>query len=52
MFLFLVPPNGYGWGYRGWGAAFLGMGRRFRRTHNLPVSSTGREQTDARQAAR
>jgi len=22
MFLFLVPPVGYGWGYRGWGAPY------------------------------
>jgi hypothetical protein len=22
MFLFLVPPIGYGWGYRGWGPPY------------------------------
>jgi hypothetical protein len=22
MFLFLVPPMGYGWGYRGWGPPY------------------------------
>jgi hypothetical protein len=22
MFLFLAPPIGYGWGYRGWGAPY------------------------------
>ena len=22
MFVFLVPPIGYGWGYRGWGALY------------------------------
>jgi hypothetical protein len=22
MFLFLVPPVGYGWGYRGWGPPY------------------------------
>jgi hypothetical protein len=22
MFFFLVPPIGYGWGYRGWGAPY------------------------------
>jgi len=22
MFIFLVPPVGYGWGYRGWGAPY------------------------------
>ena len=22
MFVFLVPPIGYGWGYRGWGAPY------------------------------
>jgi hypothetical protein len=28
MFLFLVPPIGYGWGCRGWGAPYPLYGQR------------------------
>jgi hypothetical protein len=37
MFLFLVPPIGYGWGYRGWGPPYP---RYIQRRRVLQASAT------------
>lgn len=38
MFLFLVPPIGYGWGYRGWGAPYP---RFIQRRRGQQAAATG-----------
>ena len=35
MFVFIVPPVGYGWGYRGWGAPYPRYLQRRRATQAL-----------------
>ena len=40
MFLFLVPPLGYGWGYRRWGAPYPSYIQRRRATANGGVTTT------------
>jgi hypothetical protein len=37
MFLFLIPPLGYGWGYRGWGPPYPRYVQR-RRSQDLAAS--------------
>ena len=37
MFLFLIPPLGYGWGYRGWGPPYPRYVQR-RRSEHLAAS--------------
>ena len=38
MFLFLVPPIGYGWGYRGWGPPYP---RYIQRRRGEQAAATG-----------
>jgi hypothetical protein len=40
MFMFLVPPLGYGWGYRGWGAPYPRYIQR-RRGPSVPADGAG-----------
>lgn len=38
MFVFIVPPVGYGWGYRRWGPPYL---RHIQRRRGLRASARG-----------
>ena len=40
MFIFLIPPVGYGWGYRGWGPPYPRYVQR-RRGPPVAASATG-----------
>ena len=41
IFLFLIPPLGYGWGYRGWGPPYPRYVQR-RRSRHLAAGGTAR----------
>jgi hypothetical protein len=38
MFMFLVPPIGYGWGYRGWGPPYPSYYQRRRHQQALAMN--------------
>jgi hypothetical protein len=41
MFMLLVPPLGYGWGYRGWGPPYPSYLQRRRRERAIAANSVG-----------
>ncbi len=41
MFIFLVTPMGYGWGYRGWGPPYPRYIQRRRGAHAVAAGTVG-----------